>query len=998
MSQDPATLAFLPWLRRGISTGITAGSPDPGRAALDVTLAFNGDREVSAPIALYGPGEVAGINPRSIIRTYPQPEVHDAECNYFPLIEFDQPDFPWRYTPAAPVNNRLHPWLVLIALTDNEIVGAKAAGADGHLPWIQVASAGSLPQLTQSWAWAHVQITGLEENGDEEVADVVDQQPDRAPSRLLCPRHLQPHTAYTVCLVPAFNRGRLAGLGEAIGVDEVRYHSAQPSWWQGVTSVKLPVYYQWRFQTGAAGDFESLTRQLLPPKQLPAGVGRRQMDVSVPGPELPPAAEAPMALEGALISLTEPDSTETQDKVFNKSLHERLNVPTAMLDSGETRVVAPPLYGRWHAARDRIPSVDHPWFDTLNSDLRHRTMAGLGTRVVQKLQQELMAEAWDQVEGVLEINEQIRETQLAAAVTQRLHERHFETQDELTLLFITEPLHGQVQADRQTVRQTLRQNPPVRGLLEGQFRRISRPLGPIRTRQRRLPEPEETTSSIPSEGSTVSGESGLLMGLIEGERTFPRGGGKMRGSATLASVADHLQKPDTSDAATLILLQGLREGKLSEEIIMQAPVNPDFQPTEETPVPKEWAGTESEWTQELATRKRQEIAHIFGSIDAQSPSTPSTGEGPLPPEPLSREPLEIHLLRDTILAATDPAQTILLPLTKRLTTAEWVEWDPAKHPGEQLMVAPEIDRPMYEPLQELSQEWLLPGVSQIPPNTVSLLKTNRKFIESYMAGLNHEMARELLWHEYPTDQRGTCFRQFWDVSGYMGPQPAGGLKDIRPIHMWGKSELGGNACQQTTDGEQVVLLVRGELLRHYPNTIIYVQKAMLKDENGPSVAEGGIGDENPGEENKKSPLFFGRLAPDIFFAGFALSQQEARGDGESMDQEQQGWYFVLQEQPTEPHFGLDAAGEHFGTELEPPGNWRDLSWGHLVDNAEALQEMSNIDLDQLDSSLLPNEGQGAEWHAHNGSLGSDLALITLQAPLRALIHGSDMLPPEKEGS
>ena len=33
-----------------------------------------------------------------------------------------------------------------------------------------------------------------------------------------------------------------------------------------------------------------------------------------------------------------------------------------------------------------------------------------------------------------------------------------------------------------------------------------------------------------------------------------------------------------------------------------------------------------------------------------------------------------------------------------------------------------------------------------------------------MVGLNHEMARELLWREYPTDQRGSYFRQFWDAS------------------------------------------------------------------------------------------------------------------------------------------------------------------------------------------------------------------------------------------
>ena len=52
----------------------------------------------------------------------------------------------------------------------------------------------------------------------------------------------------------------------------------------------------------------------------------------------------------------------------------------------------------------------------------------------------------------------------------------------------------------------------------------------------------------------------------------------------------------------------------------------------------------------------------------------------------------------------------------------------------------------------------------MPPEHDHALETNPRFIESYMVGLNHEMARELLWREYPTDQRGTCFRQFWDLS------------------------------------------------------------------------------------------------------------------------------------------------------------------------------------------------------------------------------------------
>ena len=45
-----------------------------------------------------------------------------------------------------------------------------------------------------------------------------------------------------------------------------------------------------------------------------------------------------------------------------------------------------------------------------------------------------------------------------------------------------------------------------------------------------------------------------------------------------------------------------------------------------------------------------------------------------------------------------------------------------------------------------------------------------------MVGLNHEFARELLWREYPTDQRGSYFRQFWDVRGYTGASAGGSAR------------------------------------------------------------------------------------------------------------------------------------------------------------------------------------------------------------------------------
>src|SRR2546423_3163266 len=102
-----------------------------------------------------------------------------------------------------------------------------------------------------------------------------------------------------------------------------------------------------------------------------------------------------------------------------------------------------------------------------------------------------------------------------------------------------------------------------------------------------------------------------------------------------------------------------------------------------------------------------------------------------------------------------------------------------------------------EPLKNLSSELLLPNINFIPPNSITLLETNQKFIEAYMVGLNHEFAREILWREYPSTLRGSYFRQFWDITSYLAdiavndPQRERKLKalretlyDIPQIHQW----------------------------------------------------------------------------------------------------------------------------------------------------------------------------------------------------------------------
>jgi hypothetical protein len=60
-----------------------------------------------------------------------------------------------------------------------------------------------------------------------------------------------------------------------------------------------------------------------------------------------------------------------------------------------------------------------------------------------------------------------------------------------------------------------------------------------------------------------------------------------------------------------------------------------------------------------------------------------------------------------------------------------------------ILVTPTFPQPMYEPLRDLSQDLLLPGLQNVPADSVLGLETNRRFVESYMVGLNVEMGREL---------------------------------------------------------------------------------------------------------------------------------------------------------------------------------------------------------------------------------------------------------------
>ena len=129
----------------------------------------------------------------------------------------------------------------------------------------------------------------------------------------------------------------------------------------------------------------------------------------------------------------------------------------------------------------------------------------------------------------------------------------------------------------------------------------------------------------------------------------------------------------------------------------------------------------------------------------------------------------MNTVRDTVIAQTQP-RLALVALARATVTTGANAVAPVDTPAsatvgiDTVMAAPKFPQPMYEPLRDLSQELLLPGIETVPPDAVLGLKTNRRFVEAYMVGLNVEMAREMLWRGFPTDQRGTCFDQFWAVA------------------------------------------------------------------------------------------------------------------------------------------------------------------------------------------------------------------------------------------
>lgn len=1196
-----AKYTFLPWLRKGITSEITGQTGL--RAKIPINLIIEGDKvdgdgqitaSITKEVQIYGPGDITGLDRENIIKVEPRHWITNFEPNYLPYIDFYDEDLPWRYSPLPnPDNDRLAPWLMLIILKEEEFKDSRNV-KDTPLPFIELTEEAKLPDTEQLWAWAHVHInksvvSGINsEDAAEEVSSkletLLNNDPDLAYSRIICPRRLEEKQAYHAFLVPTFETGRRAGLGLDINQATDFSHMA----WDAESIAPnhpLPYYHRWYFQSGKKGDFEYLVR-LLKPQPIDKRVGIRDMDVQQPGANLKglrdaldaeeaeklhgilklggalqipdesysktelgeiekyrnwakPTDEAPyphpfQANLAAFINLTDSYETKTAATVnavadVNQEIVATNPATEYDINTNPDPLITAPLYARWHALTQRLlkerdnttdVTPNNNWVHQLNLDPRWRVAAGFGTKVIQVNQETYMNAAWDQIGQVLEANRKIRQAQLAKATTDvwyGLSLAPIQAKKAEKWLCLTAPVHARIVSDGKTVAYQKKQSRLTAASTSVNMRKVLRPRGKIARRlafneNQRLDNlmsriNDNQVSAAPpkviptgiqsikdlSKAAKPDNVPQIILELLEQNPWMKWIPLVLAGLLLLLGIlftpgAVLLSVGGTAIAGLIVAYRQLRNWSNQIEIANslleenQTPESVDDLPTSSDfrifTIGENFVPSRGEEDSEEAQRFKIALKEVNTML------VESARLG----EIIEMPQLEMAKVNQEVFKKLDPAITIPRWIKATLQISPSLSIQQVKD-FSQVMAYPKFDLAMYEPLASFSAELFLPNINFIAQNSISLLETNQKFIESYMIGLNHEFARELLWREYPTDLRGSYFRQFWDVTSFLDPNPNPleveslkarfkkildarvvielqefydqlldaeeplesnfleeayrrlldeELKDIKPIHNWSKSSNLGDHDNRELPGdneEEVVLVIRGELLKKYPTAVIYAHRAVWQDEDGNLVLEPNqtidltkerrLEPIPEGEEDTpptsiiKTPLYEAKVDPDIYFFGFDLTVCEAKG-GSGTEEEpvsencaekgvewrDPGWFFVIKERPGEPRFGLDI-GEG-GNIIDKNGEkkiqiWNDLSWGDLIpavasgDFIQITEETPSVTataslLSEEDKEKKDQQGEDCKVEWYQDMNAAELAYILYQVPILVAVHATEMLP------
>ena len=1082
---------FLPWSRRGIVSQIeetdTLGKSEGiaiERPELTVDTELNGAETVIHTFKLYSAADVTGIKSDMIIRSEPLDRISDYEPNLLPYVEFYDEDFPWRYTPAKPSTNslKLRPWIALVILEESEFENTNRRTPSSS---IIINNLDALPPNDELHLWAHSHsnlphTTGSFSNFLEGLEEDAKTDPDGLYSRLISPRKLKPNTSYNAFIIPTYETGRLAGLGQ----DTSTTKAQKPSW-PGASN-EFPFYHRWSFRTGADFDFESLVK-LLKPRIMDKRVGTREMDCSRPGfrdstntKELSPLNPNILFLEGALKA---PDANSSVignvAQPFFEEVKDLLNLNISQIENKtEDPFVTLPYYGMQHAKRKRNNKIISPvfvpntaeWQNELNRDPRHRVLAGFGVNVVQEHQEKFMDAAWEQLEKVVEANRLMRQAKLAEKIAERLKAKTVDKLSDEKLLSYSNQLMSKVLLDRKTVFQAIRESKLSKSYFDPTFTKMMRAKTSIRrelNKKRASFAPEKTVSKVNKSQKLAIApkvQTATIMRTVPIEKLVAPTNFDELGVYSVQSNLEATYVTNLKDYTGGQPAISKMNRPITSIILEDAGVVPmdrtgiPILPTGNTDLPV-LIGTSISLNPTSAGPIMDSIPNIrttippisstTGTVRLDSLNLPSSGVI-LNPDTTFVNPIifsglftETEILgrvvgnetlidREDIVmpstsAITDANRTLAIASAsiryefaenkapkKALKMAEVVKtlsssmssklsyrrlldrrikWTAGTQNQEEVLPAmayPDLPQPTYKYLVEKDKELLLPNLKLIPDNTLSLLRTNQKFIESYLVGLNYEMGRELLWREYPTDQRGSYFRQFWDTDGLITPDAATPenseeLKDIKPIHTWDKKLGEHNARDADGDSSQLVFVIRGDLLKKFPNTVIYAQKAH-KDGDNKKIRQDLT--ETQFAKEIKFPQYQAQLPPDIKLLGFDLTIEQAAGSVRTPGfNDKQGWFFMIAEVPGEPRFGMDIG---YNPNVPDENTWNDLSWENMPNGgSDFVQENVSPGDTGLPNGEFnpPNSSEKGTW----GRSSADMAAILFQRPVMVAVHATEML-------
>jgi hypothetical protein len=1023
---------FLPWVR----SGLAAAANDPVGAALratatvHVTVQGEGrpDQIVDKTITLRGPGDVLGINPGEIVRRMPAPNAYNVEESFLAHIEFNRPELPWLFSPAAPHGDQLRPWLALVVCA---VERASIQPGPTGFPQQLVTHMSELQPLGDAWAWAHAQVTGPLDGTPSLDDRLTDDYALTNLSRILCPRRLDKDKSYIACLVPSYDCGVKTGLGSS------EPGRLDPAWTRaandGDKQITLPVYDSWRFSVAEAGDFGLLAQKLVPIK-APWQVGRRMIDASKSDSKLMLPDDAPGAIQTlrcALVSPAPPDDPALEASAWPAPTREVLRsvIDTRQGDPKLPRV-GPRVYAQYQRAQRMIGNVFVPptsvaaaeqdWFADLNTSPVHRIVAGLGTRVVQKDREPLMQAAWQQVGDINAVNRVLTRIQFGRFLGQAVLDKHFATLGLGELAQAMRGLQGKIRVSGSalTVNGLVARSRVPPAAMTGAFRRAARSRGPVAriagnaaalrqlvavagtfkdmrltyvepdgisslsssgiaalsievvakrfgtqaTRQtaaqrlarvpgavnaadRLLAPPaswrvptgtidlaslaaaqiqqgiDAAPTRLAADGARQEAVAPLLVGIANGATgaTAERarlGVQQINERLAFAPAAvglvvpniGHVGGPNLGDTIRInraVIAGRAAAGTPGANVHLTAPVElgagAALTPGAVAAAPDALHRFENSTSRTLTGAMVNARSVPFNTIAAAlAQFAQGTGVASMKPTP---DRAALNLSRAALLDAVAPARTATTYAKWRLKNIpDWLpkDWfdDGMITP---IMAAPHFDRPMYQALDDYNRDWLVPGLGTIDKTDfVTVLFTNPVFTEAFLVGLSDEMGRELLWRDYPTDQRGTYFRRFWDEAA---DELTADIHRFKPTPLGSHIARGGGA----TEG-RLVLVMRGELFRRYPDAIVVAVRE--NTENGTRLFADPPA---PGQEG--AILFHAHLDPNFRLVGFNLTETQARNEP---------WWFLVAEHPTAPRFGLGLEAAQTGALRRNAMQWQDL--------------------------------------------------------------------------